>query len=161
MGDVSRAYSSTHTIYRKNTGKKAGKKKHGDVKHIVFRDGKPVMTEILKVGNDTDEKSNAKSASDPRRIRSKRSENQPRRSKEAVIAGKKNNLSARLKKAVQESLTLWNEKNGIWISYQGMAGFLVKLYSPANKLLSSNMMTKEEIVDSSIPGIFDTGWEKV
>ncbi|MCP4753843.1 MAG: hypothetical protein GY866_23410 [Proteobacteria bacterium] len=158
MAEVSSVYNMKN-IYKTGARKKSNKDKNGDIKHIVFKDGIPVMTEIIKVGRSSEEPSGKSSTSKPRRIRSAKSDTRPRRSSEDVLKEKKGKLSQKLKKAVLESQTLWSEKAGVWISYQGEQGFLVKQYTPTNHLMSKKIMTREEILDSPINGILDTKWQ--
>lgn len=161
MSEVSKLYTSKQTIYRKNSGRKSSRSKHGDVKHIVFKDGVPVMTEIIRVNGDAEEKSNRREKRSGRVIKTRTQPSRQRRSTEEVVAKKREKLNGRLKKAVQQSQTLWSEKEGIWISYQGSSGFLVKKFDRSNRCESATMMTQQQIIDSSIPGILDTGWEVV
>ena len=161
MSEISNLYSSKDTIYQKKTGEKSDKSKNGNVKHIVFEEGAPVYTEIIKVSRDAEVDLTSKSDTEPTpsRIRASRSANAPKRSSDEVLKGKKAKLSMRLKKAVRESQTIWSEKNGIWISYQGRSGFLVKQFTPENRLLNSEMMSQTEILECSIPGILETSWK--
>ncbi len=159
MAEISGLYSSNRTVYRK-TGRRSSKNLHGDVKHTIYKDGEPLMCEIIKVGKNKDEKEKRKASSGakPRRIKAATRE---RRSGEEVLKEKKEKLSKRLKKAIQLSQTLWSEKEGIYISYQGSRGFLVKLYNDNQDEVRNEIMTQAQIIESSIPGLLDTGWETV
>lgn len=159
MAGISSIYSSRQTVFKKGGNKRTGKSKHGDVKHIVFRDGKPLYTETIKISPVNEDKPKPSGQSGRRRIKAGSSTNRQRRSSEEVIKTKKEKLTNRLKKAVRESLTLWSEKEGIWISYQGQNGFLVKQFNDQNRCVSSEMMTMTGLVESSIPGLLDATWE--
>lgn len=163
MSEISSLYSSKASIYRKNGGEKSIKSKHGNVKHIVFKDGQPHYTEIIQVSNQQEKEasSNKREEKKRRRIKAGGTAAAPRRPSEEVLKSKKEKLNLRLKNAIRESQTLWSEKEGIWVSYQGNNRFLVKLFNSNNRLLSSEMMNQMEIVESSIPGILDTSWKKV
>ncbi len=143
MSEISSLYSSKQTIYKKNNGGRSSKKRNGDVKHIVFKDGKPVMTEIIKVAGSFDDIDMKKQGDrkERKRITAKAPGNRQRRSSEEVLVRKKRKLQDRLKKAIQQSQTLWSEKEGIYISYQGSSGFLVKLFDKSEHLTSSDLMT--------------------
>ncbi len=161
MSKVSRLYRSVDNIYHTNTSHSSSKTKNGDIKHIFFKDGKPVMTEIIRVGSDTEVSKEGRAKPKRRSTRPAQCRKRSRRSSQEVLLKKRNKLAERLKKAVQSSETLWSEKKGILISYQGNPGFLVKLFSSANRPISEKFMTKEEVLESSIPGILDTGWQKL
>lgn len=161
MSEISSLYSSKQTIY-KRTGRNSRKNLHGDVKHIVYKDGKPLVTEIIKVHRDEDEETKKDSRqSKQRRTIKARQPSKPRASSEEVIKRKQKKLSERLTNAVRNSQTLWSEKEGIWISYQGSQGFLVKLFDQSNQMISNEMMTQGQILESEIPGLLDTGWQVI
>jgi hypothetical protein len=159
MSDVSGLYSSNRTHY-KRTGRKSSKGLNGDLKHIRYKDGEPIQTEIIKVATRDEDtgKHSSSSGSKPKRIKAARKE---RRSNEEVTKQKKGKLSDRLKKAIQLSQTLWSEKDGIYISYQGSRGFLVKLYNESQTVIRNEIMTQAQIMESTIPGILDAGWKVV
>ena len=159
MADISSLYSSSRTVYRK-TGKQSSKNLHGDVKHIIYKEGRPVVTEIIRVKKDPDQTPhrNPEMGLKPKRIRAATRE---RRSSDEVLRSKKDKLSDRLKKAIQLSQTLWSEKEGIYISYQGSHGFLVKLYNENQQEIRNEIMSQAQILESAIPGLLDTGWEVV
>ncbi len=161
MSEISSLYTSKQTIYRKNAGKRSSRKRHGDIKHIVFQDGKPMMTEIIKVGNDPEDGRGKNDHRPRKRIKAGTAGNRQRRSSEEVLERKKKKLMERLKKAVQNSQTLWSKKEGIWISYQGSSGFLVKLFDQTDQCTSSTLMTQNQIIESNISGLLDSGWEIV
>lgn len=161
MAEVSKLYTSKQTIYRRTSGKRTARSKHGDVKHIIFKDGQPQYTEIIRVGRDEETAQQKQNRSNPKRIKAKRTPGYSRRSSEEVAREKKEKLQNRLNDAARKSLTLWSEKDQIWISYQGSPGFLVKRFSGENRLLSSQLMSQKEIVDSAIPNLLDTSWEIV
>ncbi len=167
MAGVSGIYRTTDNIYKVNTGRNSSNNRNGDVKHIIFRDGKPVMTEVIRVGNDPEASTENEALTSkqtklkPKKDQSKKFSGRPRRSSEEVMREKKAKLSEKLKLAVRSSHTLWSEKKGIWISYQGSQKFLVKLYTSQSQLKSKEIMTQAEILESSIPGLLDASWEKV
>lgn len=163
MSEISSLYSSKASIYRKNGGRRSEKSKHGNVKHIVFKDGSPQYTEIIQVSKECEEESPSQSGEGKqrRRIKAGGASGTARRPSEEVLKSKKEKLNTRLKNAIRESQTLWSQKEGIWISYQGSNSFLVKLFNSNNRLLSSEMMSQNEIVESSIPGILEASWVKV
>jgi hypothetical protein len=133
------------------------------MKHIVYKEGNPVLTEIIKINRtdlERDDESGNRSAL-PRRIKSAGGETRERRSNSEVLERKRKKLADRLKTAIQKSQTLWSEKEGIWISYQGSRGFLVKLFDPSNRVVSNEIMTQSQLLVSTIPGLLDTGWEVV
>lgn len=156
MAKVSRLYTSVDNIYQNRSRKDSAKGKHGDVKHIVFKDGVPVRTEIIQVKKKT-EKESTRDAKGSRRNRSRIIA--PRQSSEAILEKKRKKLSERLKKAVTGSQTLWSEGEGIWLSYQGNQSFLVKQFSPKNQLMRKSLMTQKELLDSAIPGLLDASWQ--
>lgn len=157
MSEVSKLYSSKN-IYGNRSRRDVTKDKHGDVKHIVFKDGKPVMTEIIRVGR-KEEEQKQRTPGGTRRIRAPRQGGGRRATSEEALRKKKQKLADRLKKAIYQSLTLWSEREKIWISYQGGKNFLVKRFGSADNQLDSRMMTLDEIVESEIPNILETGWE--
>ncbi|MBU2510664.1 hypothetical protein KJ966_04980 [bacterium] len=159
MSEISNLYTSNQTIYRTNSKSSSSRGKNGDIKHIVFQDGEPVMTEIIKVSTDPDDTQKKDHNQSPRRIKDRASGNKEKRSSEEVLQRKKRKLSERLKMAVQKSQTLWSEKEGIWLSYQGSTGFLVKLFDDADRCTSSTLMTQNQIIESTIPGLLDAGWK--
>jgi len=158
MSKVSKLYSSVDNIYQTKSREESAKGKNGDVKHIVYRDGVPVRSEIIRVEKKSQETSqDSKGSRRPNRSRI----SAPRQSSEAVFEKKRKKFSERLKKAIVSSQTLWSEGAGIWLSYQGNQSFMVKRYSPQNQLLSKGVMTQGELLDSSIPGMLDTSWKVV
>ncbi len=158
MAKVSKLYSSVDNIYQTRSREQSAKGKHGDVKHIVYRDGVEVRTEIIRVKKKSlEESKDSKGNRTPNRSRI----SAPRQSSEAVFEKKRKKFSERLKKAILSSQTLWSEGAGIWLSYQGNQSFMVKRYSPQNQLLSKGVMTQVELLDSSIPGLHDTNWKVV
>lgn len=156
MAKVSRLYTSVDNIYQTRSRHGSAKDKHGDVKHIVFKDGVPVRTEIIQVQKKEREE-NRKQKDSHRRNRSRITA--PRQSTEEVLEQKRKKLSDRLRKAISSSQTLWSEAEGIWLSYQGNQSFLVKRFSPKNQLLSKITMTQGELLDSTIPGLLDASWK--
>lgn len=160
MSEISSLYSSKQTVYRKS-GTRSNKHKHGDVKHIVYKDGVPSYTEVIRVHRREKEESGLDRQSRPKRIKAGSTKNRERRSSEAVTERKRQKLSERLKKAIRNSQTLWSEKEGIWISYQGSRGFIVKQFDNANRVVDQQLMTQAQILECDIPGLLDTGWEVV
>ena len=160
MSEISSLYSSKQTVYRKSR-KQSDKHKHGDIKHIVYRDGVPVLREVIRVNREDQDNTPAERQAKPKRIKADRSPARERRSSSEVLEKKRKKLALRLKNAVQKSQTLWSEREGIWISYQGRQGFLVKLFDQSNREVHREMMTQTQILEGSIPGILDTGWEIV
>ena len=161
MSEVSSVYTSTDVIYRTGAKRESSRGKNGDVKHIIFRDGKPVKTEIIKVAQDPSASDDGSAKSNRRRIRAVSGRTQSRKSSGRVLMEKKLKLSERLQTAIRSSHTLWSEKEGIWISYQGNQKFLVKRFTDANVLISQNVMSSDEILEGSIPGVLNTGWQKL
>lgn len=159
MSGISSLYSSNQTVYRKK-GKRSSKGKHGDVKHIVFKEGVPVYTEIIRVQRQEEEEK-PKTGSKPKRIRASNNDSSERKSSEAVLQRKKTKLNERLKNAIKRSQTLWSEKEKIWISYQGSQGFLVKRFDETDRMISSDIMTQSQLLEGTIPGLLDTGWKVV
>jgi len=161
MSEVSSVYSSTDVIYR--TGSKRGsiRGKNGDVKHIIFKDGEPIRTEIIKVERDNESAYEGSSKRKSKRFRTGTSRSRTRKSSGRVLMEKKLKLSERLQTAIRSSQTLWSEKEKIWISYQGNQNFLVKRFTPANILISQDIMTSDEILEGTIPGVLNTGWQKI
>ncbi len=157
MAKVSRLYTSVDNIYQTRSRHGSAKGKNGDVKHIVFKDGVPVRTEIIRVKQKKEREESNDSKGNRRRNRSRITA--PRQSSEAVLEKKRKKLSDRLKKAISSSQTLWCEAEGIWLSYQGNQSFLVKQFSPKNQLLNKSVMTQGELLDSSIPGLLDASWQ--
>jgi predicted RNase H-like nuclease (RuvC/YqgF family) len=160
MSEISSLYTSRQTVYKK-TGKKSTKNKHGDVKHIVYKDGAPLYTEVIKVHRKEEEESNRDNQSRPKRIRAGSTKNRERRSSEEVLDRKRKKLADRLKNAIRNSQTLWSEKDGIWISYQGSQGFIVKQFDQSNRVINQQLMTQAQILKCDIPGLLDTSWEIV
>lgn len=156
MAKVSKLYTSVDNIYQTRSRQSSVSGKHGDVKHIVFKDGVPVRTEIIQVKKKEREE---KQELNQVRRRNRSRITAPRQSSEAVYEKKRKKLSERLKKAITASQTLWSEGEGIWLSYQGNQSFLVKQFSPKNQLLNKAVMTQNELLDSSIPGLLDTSWQ--
>lgn len=155
MSDISSIYTTSENIYRTGAVKESAKGKNGDIKHTVYRDGKPVAVETIRVAKPEEEETK-RDNSGKRTIRA----NTGSRNKVGSEA-KKKKLSDYLRKAVHSSATLWSEKKGILISYQGNQGFLVKQFTPTNRLISTELLSQEEILDSSIPGIFETTWRNI
>lgn len=155
MSGISKFYDANSHIYKGGSGEKDNdKSRNGDVVHTVYRNGEPVKTEVIRV-----KKAKKTEAQDKiRRVRTsgEKSSGQSQRSKPLE---EKDKFRQRLKQAIEKSQTLWNEKTGLLISYQGGKDFLVKTYSAENRLRSEKMMTLEEIMESSIPGLFQTGWK--
>ena len=160
MSEISSLYSSKQTVYRKS-GKRSIKHKHGDVKHIVYKDGVPSYTEVIRVHRRDSDESSPDNRSKPKRIKANSTKTRERRSSEEVVGRKRQKLSDRLKKAIRNSQTLWSEKEGIWISYQGSQGFIVKQFDNSNRVVDQQLMTQSQILESDIPGLLDTGWEIV
>ncbi len=158
MSTISNLYSSRDTIYRKRNSRSSVRGKNGDVKHIIFKDGKPVKTELIRVSSRKEE-SEARQDKPSTRRKIKAGSKSP--SKRGTSEKKRAKLEQRLKTAIRDSQTLWSEKDGIWVSYQGSQGFLVKQFTPTNRLLEQRIMTTEEILGCSIPGIFETSWQKM
>ncbi len=158
MSEISSLYSSKQTVYR-TKGKRSNKSKNGDVKHVVYKDGIPSYTEVIRVTRKEKEESFQDGQSKPRRIKAAQTRTQERRSSEDVLKRKKQKLAERLKNAIRKSQTLWSEKDGIWISYQGSQGFLVKQFDNSNRVVNQQLMTHSQILESSIPGLLDTGWK--
>lgn len=156
MAKVSKLYTSVDNIYQTRSRRDTARGEHGDVRHIVFKDGVPVRTEIIRVKKKETWEEN-KPKHERRRNRSRITA--PRQSSESVLEKKRKKFSERLKKAINSSQTLWSEGEGIWLSYQGNQSFLVKRYSPKNQLLSKSVMTQGELLDSSIPGLLDANWQ--
>ena len=161
MSEVSSVYSSSDVIYRTGSKGESRRRKNGDVKHIIFKDGQPVRTEIIRVGRDEDPTDDRPSERRSKRIRAQPVRSSPRKSSGRVLMEKKLKLSERLQTAIRSSQTLWSEKEGIWISYQGNQNFLVKRFTPANDLISQHVMTSEEIMEGTIPGVLNTGWKNI
>ncbi len=161
MSTISNLYSSRDTIYQKKNSRSSARGKNGDVKHIIFKDGEPVKTELIRVSSREEEPSPQHKSSGRRRIKAGSKNPTSKRSRQDASEKKRVKLAQRLKTAIRDSQTLWSEKDGIWVSYQGSQGFLVKQFTPTNRLLEQRMMTTEEILASSIPGIFDTSWKKM
>lgn len=157
MAKVSKLYTSVDNIYQTKSRKDSEKGKHGDVKHIVFKDGVPVKTEIIRVKQKQEETENKQAMEGRRRNRSRIAA--PRQSSEEVLDKKRKKLSDRLKKAISGSQTLWSEGEGIWLSYQGNQSFLVKQFSPKNQLLNKTVMTSTELLNSDIPGLLNANWK--
>ncbi len=160
MSEISSLYSSKQTVYRKS-GTRSDKHKHGDVKHIVYKEGVPAYTEVIRVHRKEKEEATPDKRAKKRRIKAGESRTRDRRSSEAVLEKKRQKLSERLKKAIRNSQTLWSEKEGIWISYQGSQGFIVKQFDTSNRVVDQQLMTQAQILDCNIPGLLDTGWEIV
>lgn len=161
MSKISNLYTSTDNIYQTGGKRSSTKGLNGDVKHIVFKDGKPAYTEVIQVSKDPEKiPRNVKENSSSQRRSGRRIIASNRTSEEARVE-KKKKLSDRLRKAMAGSETLWNEKNGLWISYQGNQQFLLKRYSGSNQLLDKSVMSSQEIIDSDIPGILDAGWKRL
>ena len=161
MSEVSSVYTSSDIIYRTGSKRGSSRGKNGDIKHIIFKDGEPVRTEIIKVARDDLAANDDSSKRNRRRIRARSGKSLSRRSSGRVLMEKKLKLSERLQTAIRSSNTLWSEKEGIWISYQGNQKFLVKRFTEANVLISQNLMTSEEILEGTIPGVLNTGWQKL
>jgi hypothetical protein len=165
MSEVSRLYSSPDTIYRTGVRRDSGRGLHGDVKHTVFKDGVPVVTEIIPVKRPESvlptPQLKKRSVVRTRPDSDRRQGDDSREETGSGLAQKKRKLQTRLKQAIAASETLWSRKHRIWLSCQGSGQFLVKRYTTDNQLISKQLLTVEEILDGSIPGIFDTGWEKV
>jgi len=159
MSEVSNVYRSSDVIYRTGSRRESSRGKNGDIKHIIFRDGKPVKTEIIRVAQDHSALDDGSAKSNRRRIRARSGRTQSRKSSGRVLMEKKLKLSERLQTAIRSSHILWSEKEGIWISYQGNQKFLVKRFTKANVLINQNLMTSEEILEGSIPGVLNTGWQ--
>jgi len=158
MSQVSGFYNSNDTVYVNSPKKKSeSKDKNGDVKHIIFKDGKPVHTEIIRVRRKA-KQDEPTTGGAPRRIRSNASNS---RSSAGATDQQKTKLDARLNDVMRQSLTIWSQKTGLYISYQGQNSFLVKKFSPTNRVLSQNTMTKEELLSGDIPEIFTTTWKKM
>ena len=160
MSEISSLYSSKQTVYRKS-GTRSNKHKHGDVKHIVYKDGVPAYTEVIRVHRKEGDEPARNDQTKRKRIKAGASKPRERRSSEAVLERKRQKLSDRLKKAIRNSQTLWSEKDGIWISYQGSQGFIVKQFDNSNRVVDQQLMTQAQILDCDIPGLLDTGWEIV
>ncbi|MFH2131868.1 MAG: hypothetical protein ABIK68_15955 [bacterium] len=158
MTEVSKLYSSVDNIYQTKSRADTTKGEHGDVKHIVFKDGIPIKTEIIRVKRKKERETVPGSKENRAGTRSRISAPQPRQSDEAVLETRRKKLADRLKTAIQHSQTLWSEKQGIWLSYQGNQGFLVKQFSPKNQLLSKTVMTQAELMESSMPGLLEANW---
>jgi len=156
MAKVSKLYTSVDNIYQTRSRRETPKEKPGDVRHIVFRDGVPVRTEIIQVSKRDERKDNERKGTG-RQNHSRITA--PRQSSEAVLEKKRKKLAERLKKAIICSQTLWSESEGIWLSYQGNQSFLVKRYATGNQLLSKTVMTQSELLACSIPGLLDTSWQ--
>ena len=154
MTEVSKLYSSVDNIYQTDSRRDTTKGKHGDVKHIVFKDGVPVRTELIRVKRQKEQEE----PGSPKRNRSRISAGQPKKSSGSLFEERKKRLTERLKNAIQRFQTLWSEGKGIWLSYQGNQNFLVKQFSPKNQLLSKTMMTQKELLESAIPGLFEASW---
>lgn len=162
MSSISNLYSSRDTIYNKRNSKSSTRGKHGDVKHTIFKDGEPVRTEVILIAAREEESSSEQQKPSSRRTIKADSKNPTSRTSRRDTSEKnREKLEQRLKDAARNSQTLWSEKNGIWVSYQGSQGFLVKQFTPTNRLLEQRIMTTEEILSSDIPGLFDTSWKKV
>ena len=162
MSEVSNLYSSPEVIYRVHSRRKSDKGKNGDVKHIVFKDGQPVYTEIIRVNPVSEEDRSGRRRDNGLGQRPvKRIGRRPARSNEVVLSEKKKKLSDRLKRAMSTSETLWSEKTRVLISYQGNQRFLVKRYSETNQVIEKNVMSRTDLLECAIPGILDTGWIKV
>ncbi len=162
MSTISNLYSSRDTIYQKRNSRSSARGKNGDVKHIIFKDGKPVKTELIRVSSREEEPSSPQhKASGRRRIKAGSKSQAIKKSRRTPSEKRREKLAQRLKTAMRDSQTLWSEKDGIWVSYQGTQGFLVKQFTPTNRLLEQRVMTTEEILASSIPGIFGTSWQKM
>ena len=159
MSDISSIYTTRDNIYNAGPGKKSSKGKNGDVKHTIFKDGKPVAVNTIKVARPEDEEQPKRDNSGKRVIRANGSQTGSRNTVSSET--KKKKLSEYLRKAVNTSSTLWSEKKGILISYQGDQGFLVKQFTPTDRLISKELLSQEEILNSSIPGIFDTSWKSM
>lgn len=159
MADVSRLYTSVDNIYQTRSRNKPAKGDHGDIKHIVFKDGVPVRTEIIRV-RQKKERDEPKKDGSKGRVRRNRIA-MPRQSDEAVLEKKRRKMAERLKTAINRSQTLWSEKDGIWLAYQGQQSFLVKQFSPTHQLLKKSVMTEKELLDSEIPNLLDTSWQVV
>ena len=157
MTEVSKLYSSVDNIYQTESRRKPAKGKHGDVKHIVYKDGVPVKTEIIRVKRKKDPEEEHGSKRNQSRI----SMRQPRKSDESILAGRRKKLSERLKNAILRSQTLWSEGKGIWLSYQGNQSCMVKQFSPKNQLLSKAVMTQSELLQGDIPGLLEASWKVV
>lgn len=142
-------------IYRTDTRRDSVKGKNGDVKHIVYKEGVPVKTEIIRVNR----KQDSESERNPKENRSRISMGQPRKTDESILKDRRKKLSERLKNAILRSQTLWSEGKGIWLSYQGNQSFLVKQFSPKNQLLSKTLMTQSDLLKSDIPGLLEASWK--
>ena len=160
MSQVSGFYNSSDTVYLKSGKKSESRGKNGDVKHIVFKDGKPVYTEIIRVHR-KEKQDESTVGESPRRIRSKRTNSSNSSSHRVVTDQQKSKLADRLNDVMRQSQTIWSQKAGLYVSYQGKNSFLVKKFSPTNRVLSQNTMTKEEILSGVIPEIFTTTWKKM
>ncbi len=155
MTEVSKLYSSVDNIYQTDSRRNPTKDKHGDVKHIVYKDGVPVRTEIIRVSR----KKEQAAAGNKSGNRSRISARQPRKSSESLLGERRKKFAERLKTAIQRSQTLWSEGQGLWLSYQGSQSFLVKHFSPKNQLLSKAVMTQNELLEGTIPGLLEASWK--
>ena len=158
MSQVSGFYNSNDTVYLKSSKKSESKGKNGDVKHIVFKDGEPVHTEIIPVRRKENESTVGGA---PRQTRTAKSNSSNTGRSRAATDQQKNKLADRLNDVMRNSLTIFSQKTGLYISYQGSNAFLVKKFSPTNRVISQNTMTKEEILSGTIPEIFTTTWKKM
>lgn len=160
MSQVSGFYNSNDTVYVKSGKGNKPKAQNGDVKHIIFEDGKPVYTEIIRVNRkkSTDEALSEKTS---QRIKTAKSNSSKTKSSKMITDQQKGKLADRLNDVMRNSLTLWSSKTGLYVSYQGENSFLVKKFSPTNRVLSENLMTKEELLSGSIPEIFTATWKKM
>jgi hypothetical protein len=154
MTEVSKLYSSVDNIYQTDSRRNPAKDKHGDVKHIVYKDGVPVRSEIIRVKRKKELEEAGNKTSNSSRI----SARQPRKTSESLLGERKKKLAERLKNAIQRSQTLWSEGQGIWLSYQGNQSFLVKQFSPKNQLLSKAVLTQNELLEGRIPGLLEASW---
>jgi len=165
MSEVSRLYSSPDTVYRTGARSHRNRGLNGDVKHIVYKDGKPVVTEIIPISRPQEPKpTRLPKAAKPgttRPVPDHPSGGHFRQNSQETAQRKRQKLLDRLKRAIAASETLWSAKSGIWLSYQGEHRFLVKRFTTDNRLISKQLLPLEEILAGAVPGILDTGWEKV
>jgi hypothetical protein len=160
MSQVSGFYNSKDTVYIKSGKRDRSKAKNGDVKHIIFKGGEPVYTEIIRVNRGkTPDEALSKKAS--KRIKTAKSNNSSSKRSNVITDRQKSKLADRLNDVMRQSLTIWSSKTGLYISYQGKNSFLVKKFSPTNRVLSQNFLTKEELLSGDIPEIFTTTWKKM
>ena len=96
-----------------------------------------------------------------KRIKTAKSNNSSTKRSNVITDRQKSKLADRLNDVMRQSLTIWSSKTGLYISYQGKNSFLVKKFSPTNRVLSQNFLTKEELLSGDIPEIFTTTWKKM